>query len=179
MAFTVQNFRSRLFSGGARANLFEVLLPFPAVSGGSRVNEQFTFMCKAASLPGSEIGTISVPYFGRQIKVPGDRQFPEWSVTVINDEGFELRDTFEQWMNSLNSHFGNLRSQNAATTDQYQVDATIRQFGKTGEIIKEYDMVGAWPSSVTPIETDWGPSDQIEEFQVTFQYQWWESNTTS
>jgi hypothetical protein len=179
MAFTVQDFRSRLVFGGARANLFEVILPFPVVSGGVQNGELFSFMCKAASLPGSEVGTITVPYFGRQIKVPGDRQFPQWDVTIINDEGFQLRDTFERWMNALNSHFGNLRDPQAKTTGGYQVDATVRQYGKTGDIIKEYDMIGCWPSSVTPIDTTWDQNESIEEFQVTFQYQWWESNTTT
>jgi hypothetical protein len=185
MPFTVENFRSKLQFGGARQNLFEVIMPFPAVSGGQAQTEFFSFMCKAASLPPEEISVISVPYFGRQIKVPGDRTFPEWSVTVINDEGFELRDTFERWSNAINGHFNNLRNPAAifaaadgAGASGYSTTATVIQYGKRGDVIKEYDMVGLWPSAVTPQDLAWDANDQIEEFQVTLQYQWWEARTT-
>jgi len=179
MPFTVNDFRAKLVYGGARQNLFQVILPFPAVSGGTGNTELFSFMCKAASLPPEEISVIGVPYFGRSIKVPGDRTFPEWQVTVINDEGFELRDTFEQWHNALNGHFSNLRNPAAGVTSGYQVDATVIQFSKTGDVIKEYDLIGVWPSSVAPIALGWDANDQIEDFPVTLQYQWWESRTTS
>lgn len=179
MAFTVQDFRSKLKYGGARQNLFEVVLPFPAVSGGAAQTQQFSFMCKAASLPGEEIGVIPVPYFGRQIKVPGDRTFPEWTVTVISDEDFKLRDVFEQWSNALNGHFNNLRNPAALEAPGYSVNATVIQYGKVGDSIKEYDMIGVWPSSVSPQDLAWDANDQIEEFQVTLQYQWWEARTTS
>ena len=178
MAFTVQDFYSKLAYGGARQNLFEVVLPFPAVSGGTALMEQFSFMCKSASLPAEELGTITVPYFGRQIKLAGDRTFGDWTVTVINDEDFSLRDVFEQWSNALNGHFNNLRDTNARATASYQTDATIIQYGKTGDTIKSYTMVGAYPSAVSAIDTAWEANDQIEEFQVTFQYQWWTARTT-
>src|SRR6185369_12885501 len=99
--FTVNDFRSKLVFQGAKQNLFQVVLPFPAVSQAASQTEQFTFMCKAASLPPEEMGVVPVPFFGRQIKVPGDRTFPEWTVTVINDETFSLRDAFETWSNAI------------------------------------------------------------------------------
>ncbi len=179
MPFTVQDFRSKLKYGGARQNLFEVILPFPAVTGGQSQTENFSFMCKSASLPPEEVGVIPVPFFGRQIKVPGDRTFPEWSVTVINDEDFGLRNTFERWSNALNGHFNNLRNPDALLVNGYSVNATVLQYGKIGDVIKEYDMIGVWPSSVTPQDLAWDANDQIEEFQVTLQYQWWESVTTN
>lgn len=177
MPFTVNDFRSKLQYGGARQNLFEVSLPFPAVSQGS-YTEQFSFMCKAASLPPEEVGVIGVPYFGRSIKVPGDRTFPEWQVTVINDEGFELRDAFERWSNAINGHFNNLRDPAARFTADFMVNASVLQYNKVGDVIKEYDMIGVWPSAVTQIDLGWDSNDQIEDFQCTFQYQWWQSRTT-
>jgi len=35
-----------------------------------------------------------------------------------------------------------------------------------------------FPIDIGPIELDWGANDQIEEYQVTFAYQWWEAVTT-
>jgi hypothetical protein len=179
MPFTVNDFRAKLQYGGARQNLFEVRLPFPPVSQGTSNTEQFAFMCKAASLPPEEVGVIAVPYFGRSIKVPGDRTFPEWQVTVINDEGFELRDTFERWSNAINGHFSNLRDPAAQFTSGFMVNASVLQYNKIGDVIKEYDMIGLWPSAVTQIDLGWDQNDTIEDFQVTLQYAWWESTTTA
>jgi hypothetical protein len=178
MAFTVQNFRSRLRFGGARPNQFEVIMPFP-VAVGNASGDDLTFKCKAASLPSQDMGTIPVGYFGRQIKVPGDRTFAEWSVTIINDEDFKIRDAFEEWSDTLNGHFSNLRDPAARFTNGYQVDATVIQYGKTGDVIKEYDMIGVWPSNISAIDLAWDQNDSIEEFQVTLQYQWWQARTTS
>ena len=59
------------------------------------------------------------------------------------------------------------------------VDATVNQYGKTGEIIKSYKFVGLFPQDLAPIDLDWGSNDSIEEYAVTFAYQWWEALTTS
>jgi hypothetical protein len=178
MAFTVQDFRSKLIKGGARQNLFAVFMTFPSYATPTTGNDQFSFMCKAASLPPEEVGVIPVPYFGRQIKVPGDRTFPEWNITVINDEDFDLRDAFERWSNAINGHFNNRRNAQAFFASGYSVDVTILQYGKRGDVIKEYDMIGMWPSAITPQDLAWDANDQIEEFQVTMQYQWWVSRTS-
>jgi hypothetical protein len=179
MAFTINDFRAKLQYGGARQNLFEVRMPFPAVSQGTANTELFSFMCKAASLPAEQVGVIPVPYFGRQIKVPGDRTFPEWQITVINDEDFKLRNTFEYWSNAINGHTSNLRNPAARFTAGYMVNASVLQYNKVGDVIKEYDMIGVWPSAVAEIALGWDSNDQIEDFQVTLEYQWWEGVTTS
>ena len=190
MAFNVQQFRSQLTGDGARPNLFQCTLSFPllASSGGAlapggvqdnvNLTEKFTFMARAAQLPGSTVNQIPVNYFGRELKFSGNRTFPEWTVTIINDEDFRLRNAFEKWMHGLNSHVTNTRGASFQNSLDYQQDATVTQFGKAGNIIKEYDLVGMFPIDVSPIELDWGSNDTIEEYAVTFAYQWWESNTT-
>jgi hypothetical protein len=190
MAFNVNQFRSQLTGDGARPNLFECTLTFPvlASSGGATspgaiqdnvgLTEKFTFMARAAQLPGSTVNQIPVNYFGRELKFSGNRTFPEWTVTIINDEDFKLRDAFEKWMHGLNSHVTNTRGISFANALGYQQDGLVTQYGKSGEIIKEYNFVGMFPIDVSPIELDWGANDTIEEYAVTFAYQWWESNTT-
>ena len=84
----------------------------------------------------------------------------------------------ETWMSKLNQHVNNLRSVSATTSSQYQTDAIITQYAKTGQAIKQYKMVGLFPTDVAAIDVDWGSGDTIEEYAITFAYQWWESNTT-
>jgi len=101
MAFSVANFRDNLQFGGARPSLFEVQVTDPGLGIGLNVNK-FAFSCKAAQLPESTIGVIEVPYFGRTVKVAGDRTFAEWTVTIINDEDFNVYDAHMRWMDRIN-----------------------------------------------------------------------------
>jgi hypothetical protein len=175
MAFNVQQFRASLVNDGARASLFEVVMNLPPAAGFTAINQEVRFKARATSLPGDSVSSISVPYFGREIKVAGTRSFTDWSFTVINDENFMIRNSLETWMSGINSHVGNIRAGALMNSFEYQANATVNQFAKTGEVIKSYTMVGCFPTDVAPIDLDWASGDQIEEFGVTFAYQWWES----
>lgn len=175
MAFRVQEFRAQMNYDGARPNLFQCDLTFPTLVSGSGAQTKFTFMARAAQLPGTTVNQVSQFYFGRELKFSGNRTFPEWTVTIINDEDFVIRDAFEKWMSGLNSHVGNLRSIAFEKGDGgYQQDGFVTQFGKDGTTIKKIKFVGLFPIDVSPIELDWGANDTIEEYAVTFAYQWWE-----
>jgi hypothetical protein len=175
MAFSVNEFRSQLVGDGARPNLFEVSLPFPAFSTPGNAQAKTTFMCKTAQLPGATLGVVPVQYFGRELKFVGNRTFADWTITVINDEDFIIRNAFERWMAGINSHGLNVRNPAALAPGSYTVDGEVTQFGKKGDALKKYKFIGLFPSDLTPIDVDWGSNDTIEEFSVTLTYQWWES----
>jgi len=175
MAFSVNQFRSQMVGDGARPNLFEVSMPFPGFSNSENAQEKLTFMCKTAQLPGATIGVVPVQYFGRELKFAGNRTFADWTITVINDEDFVVRNAFERWMAGINSHNLNIRNPGALTPTSYTVDGNVIQFGKGGQSIKKYKFVGLFPTDLTPIDVDWGANDTIEEFSVSLSYQWWES----
>jgi hypothetical protein len=180
MAFNVTEFRANMIGDGARPNLFSVSLIFPSiVQNGTAAGQKVTFMAKTAQLPGSTIGTVPVYYFGREMKFAGNRTFADWTLQIINDEDFVIRNAMENWMNSINSHYSNIRNTGAARPSNYSVDAEVTQFSKTGESLKKYKFVGMFPIDLAPIDLDWGSNDAIEEFSVTFAYQWWESQTTT
>jgi hypothetical protein len=187
MPFNVQEFRASLVTDGARASLFDVMLTFPlvAATGGNAPGvfgsaaQQVTFRARSTSLPGDSISSIGLNYFGREIKIAGNRTFPDWSFTVINDEDFTIRNSFERWMSGINSHVSNLRMPALISGDGgYQQDAVVTQYSKIGEPIKQYRIVGAFPTDVSAIDLDWG-ADNVEEFAVTFAYQWWETIETT
>ncbi len=165
MAFNINEMRSQLTYGGARQNLFQVQINNPANSAG---DAKTRFMCQAAQLPGSDLGVIPVYYFGRQMKLAGDRTFAEWTVTIINDEDFLIRNAMEEWSNAINRLQRNVREIN-----RYKSQAQVTQFGKDGSKLRTYEFNGIFPSNISPIELDWSTTDQIELFQVTFQYDYW------
>lgn len=168
MAFQISEFKSALAGGGARPTLFEVQLLIPGAN--NDVAKQVQFMTKAAALPASTVGSYTVPYFGRQVKYAGDRTFEDWTVTVINDEDFAIRNALESWSNAINEHTNNFR----ALPQDYKVQAQVKQYSKKGgSPIREYQFEGLYPVSIDAITLGWDQTDAIEEYGVTFQYDLW------
>lgn len=170
----VDDFKAKLTGGGARANLFKATVNFPGYAGGDV--ELTSFMCKAAALPSSNVAPIVVPFRGRQLKVAGDRTFEAWTITVINDADSTVRNAMERWMNGINEHANNTGLSNP--TD-YQADLVVEQLNKAGDVTKRYDFRGAFPVNISEIAVSYDAENTIEEYTVTFEYQYWESNTTS
>lgn len=173
MAFNVEVFRNVMALDGARPNLFQVELIFPTWLQQEIASSQLRFLVNSTQLPQSTVGVARQHYFGREVKFPGDRVFPDWDVNVVNDENFVVRNALEAWSNALNNNVGNMRAVPAINKEFYSVDAKIIQFGKGGYPIKSYKMVGVFVNNIAPIQVAWNANDQIEEFGVTFSYQYW------
>ena len=176
---TISNFKAALIGGGARPNLFEVeLTTLPA--GIAWDADNFRYMCKAATLPASTIANIDVPFRGRIFKVAGDRTVDQWSVTVINDENFRLRNAFEEWVNLIANLDTNL---GATDPSAYMVNAKVYQLGRgstpqsttnagnANSVLKEYEFQDIFPTTVSAIDLSYDSTDAIEEFTVDFQVQ--------
>ncbi|MDB4576103.1 phage tail protein [bacterium] len=170
MAFNINEIKSQLTFGGAKASLFQVAITNP-INGIADLKTPF--MVQAAQIPEATLGIIEIPYFGRKVKVAGDRTFGEWTVTIINDEDFLIRNAMEQWMASINSHEGNVTQLGSASASEYKNQAQITQYSKTGAPLRTYNFNGLFPTSIAAISMDWNTTDDIERFDVTFQYDWW------
>jgi hypothetical protein len=162
----VNDFAKQLKGGGARANLFKVSLLSPV----GDLDEVSKYLVKGAELPGSTISPIPIPFRGRQLKISGDRTFDPWTVTVMNDTDFTIRRNLEIWMSLINNHEDN---QGVTDPDDYFSDLAVSQLDRNGETLREYRIVGAWPSDLGPISVSFDNENTIEEYQVTFQYQYW------
>ena len=100
----INEFKSRLKGGGARANQFKVTLPFPSYAGGTDETGDLSFLCTATGIPGSDITATTVMFRGRELKMAGDsRTFGDWTISVLNDTDFKLYRAFEKWMNAINN----------------------------------------------------------------------------
>jgi len=170
----VDDFKSKLRGGGARPNLFKATINFPVYAGGDV--ELTSFLCKSAALPQSSTPAFAVPFRGRELKIAGDRVFEDWTISVYNDTNFSIRDSFERWLNGINAHSANTGLTNPV---DYQADLIVEQLDRDESVIKRYNFRGAFPTSVGAITLDYETVNQIELFDVTFAYQYWESNTTS
>jgi hypothetical protein len=168
----ITDFKSKLTGGGARSNLFEVVLSFPdAAQADAAVLDKARFLVKGANLPASNVAQIEVPFRGRVLKIAGDRTFDSWTVTVINDTDFAIRSAFENWMNKINRVSDNTGLTNPAS---YQADAYVYQLDHTGETLRAYHFYDVFPTQVAPIDLSYD-SQGIQEFTVELQVQWWEA----
>jgi hypothetical protein len=174
MAFNINTFRAALSGDGARPTLFEVEIYFPPALAGTYPTEQSTLQCKASNLPASTVGIIEAPYFGRKVKLAGDRIFDDWTCTFINDENFNIRNALEFWSNSMDQLSTTQEQKRVnganANPNSYVSNIIVKQYGKQGEVIKTYLLVNAFPTNVGQIDVSWENNDQIEEFDVQWSY---------
>jgi len=169
----ITDFKSKLSGGGTRANLFEVVLSFPATAPtDSNVLDKIRFLVKAAALPASTIGPVNVPFRGRILKIAGDRTFESWTVTVINDTDFAIRSALEKWINSINRV-----SDATGATDPalYQADAFVYQLDRDGSTLRAYHFYDIFPTNLSAIDLSYESGGDIEQFTAEMQVQWWEA----
>lgn len=171
MAFNINEIKSQMLFDGARPALFQVTIQNPA---NSVADIKLPFMCEATALPSAEIGQVIVPYFGRQIKLAGDRTYADWTVTIINDEDFLIRNAMEEWSNKLNTFQGNIRAFGSASPLLYKSQAQVIQYSKTGTPIRTYQFNGIFPTAISDIPLAWATQNEVERFTVTFAVDYWE-----
>ena len=163
---TISDLKSALNSG-ARSNLFKVTLTGLEGTG----DEDFSYLCKAAQLPGSTLGIIEVPFSaGRRFKAAGDRTFADWTVTIINDENQTLRRAFNAWVNLISK--GNYESptKSSATGANYYQDITCSHLKADNTVSRKYQLADAFPTDVSAIDLSFDSTDTLSEFTVNFQY---------
>lgn len=167
----ISGFISAFAGGGVRTNLFKVsgTIPVPGAD-----NRAISFLCKAAQIPSSSLGTIEVPYRGRRIKLPGDRTFQDWSITVISDANLSLRSTFEAWSNLFNQHVANVGDPNFYNL---MTQWNVVQLDRAGNALRSYVFVGCFPSEIGAIDLSYENNDSIAEFPVTLNYSYWVAGT--
>ena len=172
----INDFKSKLRGGGARANQFRVTMPFPGFASVGGETETMSFLTTSTSLPGMTLGEVAIPFRGRELYVAGDRTFATWSTTILNDTDFLIRNAYERWLNGINNMSDNEGLVNPA---DYQVDAFVDQLDRNGATLKSYTLRGAFPVVIAPIELTYDEQTAVEQFDVTFSYQYFETNTTT
>jgi hypothetical protein len=171
MAFNINEIQSQFKFEGARPTLFQVRITNPV---NTSADSQVEFLAMATSIPASNLGNIPVPYFGRIINFAGDRTYDPWTVTIMNDEDFKIRNTLEEWSNAINRRVQNVRDPVIAANHAYKSTARVIQLAKTGEALRVYRFNGIYPATISDIGLDWSDRDQFERFQVQFVYDYWD-----
>ena len=188
MAFTVSNFKSGLAAGGggARPALYEVSitnshdtsLSFGPTSASTPANA--SLLVKSASIPAANIAPLAVNYAGRAYKWSGFRTYDNWTVTVLNDEDFAIRNKMMEWMRVIsgkldgtrNDTYGSPLTGSGASAGYFEGNATVKQLGTDGDVKQVYKFYSLWPTELAEIAVDWS-SDAIQEYTIGFAYDYW------
>ena len=172
----INDFKSRLKGGGARANQFKVTLPFPGYASVGGETSDMAFLCTATSTPASNIADVAVAFRGRSLYVAGDRTFDTWSTTVLNDTDFKIYRAVERWLNGINNMTDN---EGLTNPSDYQVDAFVDHLDRNGATLKSWTFRGLFPTALPGIALNYGTNDAVETFDVTWRYQYFETDTTT
>ena len=172
----INDFKSRLRGGGARANQFKVTLPFPGYAAVGGETSDMAFLCTATSTPASNVAEVAVPFRGRSLYVAGDRTFETWTTTILNDTDFKIYRAVERWLNGINNMSDN---EGIANPSDYQVDAFVDHLDRNGTTLKSWTFRGLFPTALPGIALNYGTNDAVETFDVTWRYQYFETDTTT
>jgi len=166
MALNVQDFASN-FKGGFRPTQFRVIMSFPTwVAVGPFAALQTPFMVQSANLPTSTMGVTQVPFRGRMFKYSGDRTFEPWTITVVSDTDFLVRNAFEAWMNGMND---SETSQGRLKASDYWAKAYVHALDRKDKILYAYEMNNIFPSNVGEISLDMNTTDTVATYPVTLE----------
>ncbi len=184
---TIDSFKSSVVSDFARPNLFQVDLSFPTevIANATGLSDLGKFTVRAANLPSSQMGIVEVPFRGRVLKIAGDRTFEPWTITIMNDSRFSLRNAFEAWVEKIQAANENI-TQTSGLGDEsdatgYFTDMFVHQLSRDASssekstILRSYKFTDVFPSNVSAIDLDFGSNDAVEEFTVELQVQYWQA----
>ena len=172
----INEFKSRLRGGGARANQFKVTLPFPGYAAVGGETSDLAFLCSATALPGQTVGQVAIPFRGRVLNIAGDRTFEPWTITVLNDTDFMIRNAMERWQNAMNDFQTNTGLTNVA---DYTADLTVEQLDRDDTVLKSYILRSCFPQSTAAIDLSYETVNAIEEFTVTWRYTHFEASAVN
>ena len=155
------------FDGGTRPNRFVVEIDMGGY--GTIANP---FMVKAASMPAETVGILQVPFRGRVAKLPGDRAYPEWTFTMLDEITHNMRGKFQDWHNKFNDHKNNVvaHADVLKGTGDYFGTVTVKQLDMMGKPIRCRQLMRTWPVEVGAIDLSYDVADTLTEYSITLAY---------
>ena len=180
---TLSTFKCALQYGGARPSLFNLTIYTPGSFGGSTMAGvsgllNSTFQCNVSAIPPLTVTPIERQYFGRTVKIPGDIVYGDLSTTIINTEDYSVRNAIEVWMDKINSHSDNTGFSN---NSDWVADVDLQQFSKDGNSLPlmTYSFIDCWPTTLAEIPLSYDTASDIEQFDVTWAYNYYETSSSS
>lgn len=177
MGASISEFLANFQGGGLRPNRYRVVMTFPSAIaglGGSDASRKISYTCSAAAIPATNMGVIDVPYYGRQLKVPGDKVWDDWNVTIHLDNDMLGRNIFEDWHNAINGFQSNITANPALVNpSNVYANASVELLDRADQVLTVYEVTSMFPTLVSEITLGYDANDQIALQTVTFAINGW------
>lgn len=160
---TIQSFLTG-FKNPAKTNLYRLTIS-PEGAAQAPEGVAFNLRAKGSQLPTSDINVIEIPYKGRKVKVPGERTFAEWTVTIMETQEMGMRKKFEEWISAMDSPTEINRNSDALSTIKCELLQADNQ-----TVSMTYNLFGAFPTSIASVDLTFDEQTAPLEYSVTFQY---------
>ena len=174
--FNISKFKGALKGGGARPSLFKF-----TVTGSPVTLTNLEYFCQVSALPPLTVTPIEKMYYGRTVKIPGDIVFGDLTTTIYQTEDGNERFGLESWMDKINGHVDNVSSLETSTSDfmgKYSGKGTLTQYPKSGslaaKILSTVEFIDMWPQTVSEIALSYDTASDIEQFDVTWSYNYYD-----
>jgi len=154
-----------------RPNRFKCVVIPPKNMTTELESDVLQFYIHGGVIPDRSFGEIELKYLGMSLKLPGNEQLQDLTITVLLDSEWELRDYFEVWCDHINSRSDNLKGKMKDLFSEAYID--IIPLGFEGEELTTYRFFNIFPKLVSEIELNMDSTDSAATFQVTFGYSHW------
>ena len=150
----------------AKTNMYKLVFePAGSFQGAAELSNLMGIRAKGSQLPTSDMGVLEIPYKGRKVKMPAERSFAEWTVTIMETEAMEVRRALERWMSQIDAEDLIKRDTGAICNIEVHL---LRGDNTTDAIV--YKLFGAFPSSLASVDLSFDEQTAPLEYSVTFQY---------
>lgn len=170
--------------GMARTNRYSVILGSPISVKQAQTSSGYIpagtdmqgllLYCDQVQLPGVNYATIQNRTFGELREVPYDRMFETINMSFYVDNNMSVKAFFDQWMSSIQ----NPSSRTFNYYENYITDMIIQVEDLKDEKRYEVKLFECYPKSVGSIQMDYA-SKEVMKVQVTMQYKYWISETST
>ena len=157
------------FRGGTRQNRFEIEATTPS-------GNISTYHATALSIPAQIVDEIPVDFQGRRVYIPGDKDNPQWTLTILDDIGNSAWSDFQDWINQIASPSENESDLGPVAGRK---NWSVRHLSTDGVVIKTAELVGCWPTQVGAIQLSNSQRNTLVTFDVTIRYDYWKTGLAS
>ena len=172
---TIQEFRSSFVGDLAKPSRFDVVighLPDAIATQSGIDTKTLSLRCEAAELPGRSFAVVENKIYGTSDKYVYQTSFNDSSMTFIVSDTMQERYVFDCWMKIMQPS----NTWNFEYKKTYSTDITISQYDNANRKIYDVVLREAFPVMVNQMDLDWSNADTHHKLNVTFSYDYWESN---
>lgn len=131
----------------------------------SGLPEEVSFLIKSFPLPSSENEVLTLKYGNSFIKLPGSASFSEGELTIYDSISLDTEKQVSDWRKTVYDP----QTETIGNAANYKKNATITQYTPDGNIQRQWQLIGVWPSAFKPGDLASDGSD-LKTMAITLQY---------